>query len=184
MHTGRLVITPREPDCCPERPLVVRVLTETGFIEGLLPGRAQDFMVGPAFLDLISFVGCAVAVSTDAAAGLPFTHVRLPSDPGRPQWCHGRNTRAPRCPRCRTPRTEWRAQVAAAMELGDHAIDCPACGASARPWSWDWRHQGGFGRRLIVVEEVFPGEAMPTPGVLDALTMATGRAWHFFYVQD
>jgi hypothetical protein len=66
----------------------------------------------------------------------------------------------------------------------DGALDCPACGHSAPPWSWDWKESAGFGRIFLTVEEVFPGEAVPAPALLDLLTRITGCAWRHFYIQD
>jgi hypothetical protein len=48
----------------------------------------------------------------------------------------------------------------------------------------DWKQQAGFGRRLIEVEEVFPGEAVPTQSLLDLLKRASGSGWRYFYIQD
>jgi hypothetical protein len=51
-------------------------------------------------------------------------------------------------------------------------------------WDWDWKQQGGFGRLFVMVEEVFPGEAVPTPGLLDLLRDLDGTPWRHFYVQE
>jgi hypothetical protein len=66
----------------------------------------------------------------------------------------------------------------------DGALACPACGHSAPPWGWDWKESAGFGRIFLTVEEVFPGEAVPAPALLDLLARITGCAWRHFYVQD
>ncbi|MFZ0788673.1 MAG: hypothetical protein WAM94_03515, partial [Chromatiaceae bacterium] len=63
-------------------------------------------------------------------------------------------------------------------------ITCPACGETRAPWHWDWKQQGGFGRLFVLVEEIFPDEAVPTPHLLDLLMDAAGSAWRHFYVQD
>ncbi len=51
-------------------------------------------------------------------------------------------------------------------------------------WSWDWKQQGGFARLVIQVEEIFPGEAVPTDALLALLEHESGCAWRYFYVQD
>jgi hypothetical protein len=37
---------------------------------------------------------------------------------------------------------------------------------------------------LVQVEEVFPGEAAPTPELMALLASLTGTVWRYFYVQD
>jgi hypothetical protein len=47
-----------------------------------------------------------------------------------------------------------------------------------------WRQNAGFGRLFVTIEDIFPGEAVPVPGLLDGLRRATGTDWHYFYIQD
>ena len=63
-------------------------------------------------------------------------------------------------------------------------IPCPACGARHPLWTWDWKGKAGFGRSFVWVEEVFPGEAEPTPTFQAALTSLTASPWRHFCVQD
>ena len=63
-------------------------------------------------------------------------------------------------------------------------IPCPACGARHPLWVWDWKGKAGFGRSFVWVEEVFPGEAEPTPTFQAALTRLTACPWRHFGIQD
>lgn len=63
-------------------------------------------------------------------------------------------------------------------------IACPACGEASPPWDYDWKEQAGFGRLFVRIEEVFPGEATPTPALMALLAEATGYEWRHFYLQD
>ena len=63
-------------------------------------------------------------------------------------------------------------------------IPCPACSSHHPLWAWDWKGKAGFGRCFVWVEEVFPGEAEPTPAFQAALTSLTASPWRHFYVQD
>ncbi len=63
-------------------------------------------------------------------------------------------------------------------------IPCPACGARHPLWVWDWKGKAGFGRSFVWVEEVFPGEAEPTPTFQAALTSLTAGPWRHFGIQD
>jgi hypothetical protein len=188
-HAGRLILAPRDAEVCPDRDRLLRTLLEAGFIADPIAGRESAFIVGPEFPALLAFVGCAVAIACDPQAGSPYCHVLVPPASAHPRWWHGRNTRAPRCPDCRARLIDRPAHMEPLSGLSgsgrpDSAVACPSCGESRPIWSWDWKQQGGFARLLIQVEEIFPGEAVPTQGFLDLLARASGCPWRYFYVQD
>lgn len=145
-------------------------------------GGSQDFLPGDHFLNLLVFAGCSVHVDlAPPSGGGPFTHIRLLGPFPHPRLLAGRNTRPPRCPACRDPYRDWRAALISA------AIPtwiCSSCASALPAWAWDWKHQGGYGRTIIAVEEVFPGEAEPAPTLLEALQRLTATPWRHFYVQD
>jgi hypothetical protein len=183
-HTGRLILAPRDPQACPDRDRLSRALSEAGFIADPIADQEAAFHVGPEFLGLIAFVGCAVAITSDPVCGGPFCHVVVPPAALRPCFCHGRNTRAPRCPSCRGRLSDWQSQIENGASRSEAGIACPSCGKSHPMWSWDWKQQAGFARQIIQVEEIFPGEAVPTRGLLDLLEQTSGCVWLYFYVQD
>jgi hypothetical protein len=187
-----LILAPRDAEFCPDRDRLVRILSEAGFIADRIPDRDCAYRVGPAFSALIAFVGCAVAIASDPRTGNPFCHVVVPPPSAYPRLCRGRNTRAPRCPGCRAGLSDWLPHVEAfektaktpGSDRQESSLVCPSCGERRRMWSWDWKQQGGFARLLIQVEEIFPGEAVPTDAFLDLLEREGGCAWRYFYVQD
>lgn len=183
-HTGRLVLTPTDPHAAPERALLISAIREAGLIDSPLPGRPDAFLVGPELLSLIQFTGCAVAIARDPGPHGAFSHVVVPEVAPEPRLLIGRNTRPPRCTDCRTRLPDWRERLTAWSRQPHTGIACPSCGAIRPPWGWDWKQQGGLGRLFIEVEEVFPGEAVPSSGLLGLLTRAAGVSWHYFYVQD
>lgn len=185
-HTGRLVLTTADPLAGPDATLLIESLARAGFIADPLPGRRDAYAVGANFLSLLTFSGCAVAISTvprpDAATEL--CHVRVSNLSALPRLLWGRNTRPPRCPCCRVRLPDWRRRIADRPDQTRPGVTCTACGDTRPPWRWDWKEQGGFGRLFVLVEEVFPGEAVPTPPLFDLLTDACGLGWRHFYVQD
>lgn len=191
-HVGRLILAPRDAEVCPDRDRLVGMLSEAGFLADRIPERACAYRVGPEFSVLIAFLGCAVAIASDPRSGGPFCHVVVPPVSAYPRWCRGRNTRAPRCPGCRARLSDWPLRVdqfeqsarTSGSDRQDSAVICPHCGESSQMWSWDWKQQGGFARLLVQVEEIFPGEAVPTDRLLGLLERASGCAWRYFYVQD
>lgn len=191
-HAGRLILAPRDAERCPDRDRLVHILSEAGFIAERIPDRECAYRVGPEFFDLLAFVGCAVVIASDPQTGGPFCHVVVPPASASPRGCHGRNTRAPRCPGCRARLSDWPLRIAQfeqsartpGSDRQDSAVVCPSCGECRPMWSWDWKQQGGFARLVIQVEEIFPGEAVPTDALIDLLERESDCAWRFFYVQD
>lgn len=157
-----------------------------GLISGAIPNSeaAPSYAPGPDFLFLIAFTGCAVSIKPISPEGPTYAQIRFPPPLSRPGLHQGRNTRPPRCPACRARLLDWSVMRDVSSRLALASVPCPDCGVSTPPWRWDWKQQGGFARRVIEVEEVFPGEAVPSPALLDRLREAGGCAWRFFYIQD
>ena len=164
IHTGRLLLTPANHLLAVDSATLRNLLSAIGFIGDRLPNSdrgpfsSPHFLAGNNFLSLLTFAGCSVNLSLESGPdGSPFTHVRLLGPLPRPILLLGRNTRPPRC---------------------------PTCGSRHPLWAWDWKGKAGFGRSFVWVEEVFPGEAEPTPAFRAALTGLTASPWRHFYTQD
>ncbi|AUB82491.1 hypothetical protein [Candidatus Thiodictyon syntrophicum] len=185
-HTGRLVLTTSDPVAGPDAALLAAALSQSGFIGEPLPGRRGAFSVGRNFLSLLAFSGCAVAIAAAPGPdpGAAFCHVHFSALTAAPRLRWGRNTRPPRCPGCRSRLLEWRRRILESPERPLPGLTCTTCGETRPPWRWDWKEQGGYGRLFVMVEEVFPGEAVPTGRLLDLLTDACGSGWRHFFVQD
>jgi len=183
-HTGRLILTTSDPHASPHADLLVELLLRLGFIGPTLEDRESAFRIGPGFLSLLSFNGCAVRIQDAPNADGAFCHVRVPPPSTHPQLHFGRNTGAPRCAGCRGRLADWRERTEHWRSHPYAGAACPTCGEIRPPWLWDWKQQGGFGRFFIQIEEVFPGEATPTQSLFEYLTRASGTGWRYFYVQD
>ncbi len=197
MHTGRMGLTPIDPLQAPDHPTTVALLLEAGLVGAPLEG-ADGFAIGTAFDELVGFTGCAVqfdlpAADAPTAANGPW--LRIPEQLQTPRLMFGRNSRPPRCPSCGAALRPWRAQLASALPASRHALDadapdtpqalqCGACHGSAAVWRWDWGRHAAAGRTFVWVEEVFPGEAAPLPGLLRLLEPLGVGGWRHFYVQD
>lgn len=182
IHTGRLLLTPANPLLAIDPAALQTDLETIGFIGEPLPGLDSAFVVGTHFLGLLTFAGCSVNLTLEPTPdGGPFTHIRLLGPLPRPSLFQGRNTRPPRCPTCRALHQGW-AHILQRQESQDLA--CPACGSRRPSWDWEWRDKAGYGRSFISVEEVFPGEAEPTPSLLAALTALTASPWRRLFIQD
>lgn len=184
-HTGRLVLVEQDPFRLPDEAALRAALLAAGLIADPLPSQRAAYATGPRFLELVIFAGCAVQLELlPRGDGGPFCHVRLAGPYPLPRFLCGRNTRPPRCPACRAPLKDWAGAALGWDRSAEQPLACPACGSSAPAHRWDWKEGAGFGRLLVVIEEVFPGEAVPAPALLDLLARASGRPWRYFYVQD
>lgn len=188
VHTGRLVLTPRDPTARVDPGQLESALLAVGLIASSASGRSDAFEIGDRFLQLIAYTGCAVQLDAEAGAGKPRTLVLLIGPYAAPHLLCGRNTRPPRCPECGKGLAAWREQ-SAQQRIQSHQgrpeeLRCGHCGTWAPTWRWSWGQHGGAGRCFVFVEEVFPGEAAPMPGLFDALRPLGAGEWQYFYLQD
>lgn len=190
LHTGRLILTPADPHLVPDVDLLIEGLSQSGFLGDPLSSEAvstgegeRAFTIGAGFLSLLSFAGCAVRIRDSRSDGR-FSHIRIAPISPYPRLMVGRNTRSPRCVGCRAPLSGWHALVDHWATHPHAGVRCPACGETRPPWLWDWKQQGGFGRVFVQIEEVFPGEAVPTPAFFEQLIRISGIGWRHFYIQD
>jgi hypothetical protein len=184
LHTGRLVLTPVDPEQAPDRSALLAQLKALGLLGTALETVAGGFAAGPSLLDLIGFTGCAVHLDTDGATGDTYLHMRIEGPHPHAVLKHGRNTRPPRCPTCGAALAGWREQYSATPPGQPPLLRCARCGGEGQARDWDWRRHGGFGRIFVSVEEVFPGEGQPLPRLLAALEDLGTGPWHYFYIQE
>lgn len=180
MSAPKLVLYPTA--CCAPQQIpesVIEALRELGIIGTAfeLDGRVH-FRTGPAFLEHLTFLGCAPAIELDApAAGLAtaarsgrFCHIHL----------HQTTTpcvryRAGQVPRCRVCRGDFTPE-----SLAQEPFVCPGCGQSAPAAGLNWRQAGGYARLFLEFWGIHTGEAVPGEQLLARL----GGDWAFFYTED
>jgi len=180
-----MLLTPQDPMLPVDSDRLQRTLQEVGFIGKPLAGEKGAFLVGTRFLSLMTFAGCSVHIELQPQAnnGI-FCHIRTIGPFEHPILLYGRNTRPPRCPVCRTRHKDWQTLLPATGETDHEILICGACGAENPPMAWDWKENAGFGKLFISVEEIFPGEATPSPTLSTILERQAGAPWRHFYVQD
>jgi hypothetical protein len=187
LDTGRLVLTPQDPYLLPDDPdTLVCGLQAIGFIgQALHPG--PGYLLGERFMQLVSFLGCSpyIRLAPDES-GEAFCHLRLDGPYSHPKLLSGKNTQPPRCGACRKRLLNWRNSFETwqAQKQGWQAV-CPHCGEHQDPAHYDFRQSAGCGRLFLLVENIFPQEAIPSPELLEALKKASSnQPWHHFYLQD
>ena len=156
-------------------------LREIGLIGQRHRGQTDTFLPGDRFLQLITFLGCSphLRLAPDNPDDENFCQVRFVGPFTRPRLLHGRNTRPPRCLHCGRPVQQWRQSLARQKT----EINCRLCGCNSRIDALDWRRNAGLGCFFVQVTEVFPGEAVPLPALLEQLA-AGGTQWEYFYRQQ
>lgn len=188
LHTGQLVITPEDYRYIPnDIPSIVATLDAIDFIEtDIREGSPASYRLGKRFMQLVTFLGCSPAIRlAPDAEGNPYCHMLIEGPHEEPLLYQGRNTRPPRCSACGKGIDDWRAQfIASGDESSDRPITCPKCGQQQSPASCNWRQTAGFGRFFIIIENIFPQEAIPSPELLSHLSQASEeKKWHHFFLQ-
>lgn len=156
----------------------VGLLTEMEFIAEPLARGMNTYLIGSGFLQLVTFMGCSPHIELEPPpdGGTDFCHVQFHLTRS-PQLQFGANTRPPRCPVCRKTLDISPASLATAP--GAH---CPHCGSESAIQSLGWRRDAGFADFFIEIHSVFPGEAVPTEGLLNRLKTLGGGDWRYFYL--
>ncbi len=175
-----------DPWFLPEVGGLLGALGRAGLIGPPFEGRRAAFRAGAQLLQLVSFSGCSphIRFEPPVDGSGSFCHVTILGPYSRPRLLTGRNTRPPRCSACRSPIADWGARREAWEDSPGAPLTCPQCHLPQLPLQLHWREHAGFGRLFVSVEDVFPGEAVPVPDLLELLESATGTAWRYFFVQD
>ncbi|MCM8855109.1 MAG: hypothetical protein LC541_02155 [Candidatus Thiodiazotropha sp.] len=188
LHTGRLVLTPEDPYQIPKnQSSLFQHLQKIGFIAEGLETEGKKFLLGERFLQLVSFMGCSPNIQLEPnSAGKPFCHLIVSGPDPLPQFLKGRNTTPPRCEQCKKRLPDWQTTIQAWKEDPRHFIaTCSHCNHRQNPASYNWRQSAGSGRFMLLVENIFPQEAIPSTELLKVLQTTTrNKSWHYFYVQD
>ena len=181
MNAGYLIFHPTADQPLPEVSQVLTRLSETGLTGQPLPGMPQHFLTGPHFLQRITFLGCSpsVPLTANTNSDNALCSIRLLGPYPAPRLITGQNSRPPRCHGCRHRFHEWQEQIAEP----DREIRCPECGQESSWRDLNWRQMAGSARLFIAISQVFPGEAVPTAGLMQTLQQG-GEEWDYFYVQQ
>jgi hypothetical protein len=148
--------------------------------------RPGYLSAGPAFLDYLSFLGCAPTVvfepRSDEAIGTgQFYHLRIASPRSKAVFRSDSMTYKPKCPHCKNQLDDWRQWWGA----GSCAAQvCPACGKDITPQAINWRRRAGCGRVFVEILGIHAETVKPVPRLFDELEKHTGTAWQYFFVED
>ena len=184
MHSGTLLLMPPATAIPPTGQALGQQLRKLGLIGE--QWRDNRYLTGDRFLQLITFMGCAPRLQLEPPAdgSEHFCHVRLSGPFPTPRLRYAGNSRPPRCPACRRRIAALRDQMPGWRELlPDAPLECPQCAARYPATALDWGDQAGVSRLFIEITEVFPGEAVPVPSLMQKLA-GDGAAWRYCYLYD
>ena len=190
IHTGRLVLSPADPLYLPQDiPALIARLRSIHFCAEPVPEMdGHHYLLGERFLQLVSFMGCSPFIRLEPTDdGQPFCHLVIDGPYPKPVFLQGRNTTPPSCEKCRKRIPDWQPLIAQWLERPETFLaSCPHCGHRQNPASYNWRQSAGSGRLFLLVENIFPNEAIPSPELLRTLEAGDqgSVAWSYFYIQD
>lgn len=184
MTTGSLLVFPADPAADPPGTTdLLRLLAEMQLIGEPLPGAA-GFLPGAAFARHVVFAGCSPhLVLAPPADGGGFSAVRILGPHTAAVLLAGDNAVAPRCPACRARIDRWRERLGEWVARPATPWPCPACGHLSPASGLDWRSSAAAGRLFIEVGNVFPGEAVPSEALLEALRGLGGKPWRHAWIR-
>lgn len=190
LDTGRLLLTPEDPMVAPSSARILRRLDSAGLLSIEESFGTGQFRTGERLFEYIAFTGCAVRLDS-VESSAPGLSISIEGPFRRPQLRCGRNSRPPRCPRCRQPLPLWQEQCfdLSAVEVNESILlSCRSCGSELPAEDWAWGRQAGVGRVFIAIAPIFPGEGRPLPALFSVLEGIAATAavcpWRYFYVQD
>ena len=163
----------------PEISRVRSVLVETELAGDRLSDR--DYLVGEQFLQHVTFAGCSplIQLSPPQDGNMEFCHLSLSGPFDNPVLYLCTNRSRPRCPYCKHRPVQWKTMAADWQQQPDHEWPCAQCGQTISPLKLDWRHYAAWGRLLVEIHQVYPGEAVPGNSLMQQLQQATGNEWTF-----
>jgi hypothetical protein len=181
----QLILCPTDSMWVPASPadLVARLQRLGVLGQPVVASSPTRFLIGDAFLQLFSFMGCAPSIEfmpkdTARMDWNEFVFIHLSSVAEQPQWLVDADNAKPACPRCQRRTRDWRQHYRAA----DAQLYCSHCQATEPVCRWRWFDAGGCARQFVSIVNVYPRESLPTETLLSQLQQETGVAWQYFYL--
>lgn len=180
MPDNALVLYPQNAGfCLPEKSSLFHELAKIGLLDTDIQGLNHAWYAGPRFLELITFLGCSPhVVFAPEKQGGAFTYIEMPDAFDMPRLISGMNVKTPKCPGCRQAHVAWQEW----LDEPQGVQRCEHCGAELSVKIMNWRQSACLARQLIIIHEVFEGEAVPGDELLRVLHNITGTEWDYCYV--
>lgn len=146
----------------------------------------SGYLIGREFLKLITFLGCSPHIAVTPPEQLTdwgnFCYIEIQHFQA-PKYFKGLNQPKFSCPLCKSRVTGALPELQQWLP-GSQAVICPKCQQTTLAENLNWRHGGGFGRFFIVVNSIYPNEAVPTDKLMSLLNSVSGEDWDYFYFEQ
>jgi len=152
---------------------------------GLLGDRHQDdsiYLAGGEFLNLITFMGCSPSIKLSPTEGDKYCYLQINATSDSVRCLGHTSLISPQCPDCKQKITNWK--DSASWFDGSTIKTCELCSSEKPVQSFRWRKEAGFGRFSFHISYIHPHEVVPSDIIFQALELATGFPWGYFYANN
>ena len=178
-----LYLRPEQHDFMPNNILsFISALQDINFISQPIKSKISDysFFTGNSFLDYIAYLGCAPAIQFEAGPNgreenSQFCQINILQFDSAKLIHSQTQARAPHCPQCNKPVTNW------LHNKTSTTITCDHCHTSSSIENFNWRKMAGYAQLFIEITDIFPKEAIPQQLLLDKLANISDTDWLYFY---
>lgn len=162
-------------------------LQSGGFIGSFFQSNGRSgYLIGDDFLKQVTFLGCAphieVSPPEQMAAWGNFCYIEIRQFQS-PHYFQGLNHLKCSCPYCQS-RVVKALPDMAQWAANSQPVICPKCQQASLIENLNWRHGAGFGQFFIVVNSIYPNEAVPTDNLMAILYSACDVSWDYFYFEQ
>ena len=172
---SQLILHPSDAYWLDQHALLKPLLLDLQFIQNK---KINDtFLTGKRFLNLLTFMGCSPNIQIEFDKQHPdkaFCSVNIVQTVD-PLLIVSNNIRPPKCPFCKKSVSIWQ------RFQQNQLFNCPHCQQPIQINTLNWKQQAGFAQTMIIIDNIYPQEAQPTPALVNKLNQQTGANWQYFY---
>jgi hypothetical protein len=150
----QLVLCPADDSWVPASPAEFAAILQRQGVLGQSVGEDSQarFLIGDAFLQLFSFMGCAPSIELQPKDGSDFdwhsfVFIQLSPVQAQSRWLVDRDNAKPACPHCQRRTREWTQYYHA----GDASLRCPHCQRRDAVCRWRWFDAGACARQFVSI---------------------------------
>lgn len=182
----KLVFHAQNPGYIPDNiQQIINGLQQAGFLgdkwEQPESVSGERYLVGEAFLSLVTFMGCAPAIALSPEeveqGSTDFCHIEIEAIRDDIEFVRGADHLVCRCPHCRQRHANW-GEIPESM-----LYHCDECGTESHLSEFDWKNTAGCGHFFISLHGIYPQEALPTESLMQTFKKITDTKWSYFYIQ-
>lgn len=182
MSDSKLILFPADASAAPNATVLASTLVSAGLLGGPVQVFGeQHFSRGPRFQNLIRSLKPHTAIILGSGMrdearvdSLTLCTVAFDGPSADTRFLGAANTETPTCTGCGTPLEKWPDAVSEwYSNPSAFSLTCSGCGSVGQLWDLNWHRTNAFARFGIDFWHVHPGQAVPTPELLELLRRVT-----------